>query len=79
MTGKLYAIGWRARGCPRRWQVSYCESLDQAVQTARSSAQFAGGGRWRVYEMRSQVAPNGMVHSVKGRMLAEGLEAMERR
>ena len=42
--GALYMIGWRGRQRSRRWQVSYCDSLDQATEIARAHTRFDGGG-----------------------------------
>ena len=71
--GDLYAIGWRTRGGPRRWQLSYCDSLDQAAAVARGLVLSDGGGRWRVYAMRLDIADNGVAREVLDRVLAEGM------
>lgn len=52
-------IGWRGRRCSRQWQVSYCESLDQAAAIARAHTRFDGGGCCWVYKMRLVVLPDG--------------------
>ena len=70
----VYAIGWRTREGPRRWLMSYSESLEQAVGVARGLARSDGGGRRRVYATRLDVADNGSARSVLDRVLAEGID-----
>ena len=71
----LYAIGWRVRARPRRWQWGEFRSLDQAVKTARGHVRFDGGGRGRVYSTRL-VTTDGTAREVLGRVLAEGVETV---
>ena len=65
--GDLYMIGWRPRRRSRQWQVSYCESLDQATKIARAHTKSDGGGWWWVYKMRLVVLPDGSACSVRHR------------
>lgn len=60
-------IGRRGRQRSRRWQVSYCESLDQATAIARAHTRFDGGGWWRIYKMRQVVLPDGSACNVRHR------------
>ena len=71
--GEQYALGWRTRGGPRRWQVNRFASLDHAAAVARGLVRSDGGGRWRVYSTRLVVADSGAARSVLDRLLAEGV------
>ncbi len=71
----LYAIGWRARGAPRRWQWTELEAVEQATEIAHANVRFDGSGRWRVYETLIETS-GGRARTVRGRLLAEGVEPM---
>ena len=75
--GTLYAIGWQAHGAPRRWQWTELETARQAAEIARANVRFDGGGRWRVYETPLE-SSGGRARTVRGRLLAEGVEPMAR-
>ena len=49
---KLYAIGWRTRGGPRRWLDELLRFAGSGGQDARGLVLSGGGGRWRVYATR---------------------------
>ena len=68
-----FALGWRTRGGPRRWQRNHFDSLDHAAAVARDLARSDGGGRWRVYSTRLDIAEDGVAREVLDRVLAEGV------
>ena len=70
----LFSIGWRAVGSSqRRWQLQYCVDVAEAARNAAGLAHFAGGGRWRVYDMVTVPAGGGSVKLVPRRVVAEGV------
>ncbi len=70
----VFALGWRPIGSSKRcWQIQHCADLAEAARIAAGLARFAGGGRWRVYDMATVPAGGGSVALARRHLVAEGV------
>ena len=70
----VFALGWRPIGSSKRcWQLQDCVDIAAAARLAAGLARFAGGGRWRVYDMATVPAERGSVKLVRRNVVAEGV------